>query len=144
MVNYYAKNIVRYWKTFVKLVLHRCWNFNKCWSEITVDELLDHIKSDKPPLVIDIRSAREFNGDTGHIPHSKHIPITELKSNFEDLQPYLEKEIITICPGGGLSMIAVDILNEAGFQDAKSLHGGLDLWIEKGYPTTTEQARALP
>jgi hypothetical protein len=30
-------------------------------SEITVDELLDHINSNEPPLVIDIRSAKEFN-----------------------------------------------------------------------------------
>ena len=137
MINYYAKNMVRYWKTFLKLLLHRCWNFNKCWSEITVDELFDHLKSNEPPLIIDIRSAKEFTGATGHIPHAMHIPIMELKSNFEDLQHYLKKEIVTICPGGGMSLIAVEIMIEAGFTDVKSLHGGLDLWVERGYPLTT-------
>jgi len=65
------------------------------------------------------------------------IPIMELKSNLEDLDSFKEKEIVTICPGGGLSLVAVEILTEAGFKDVKSLKGGLDLWREKGYPTTT-------
>ncbi|MHA2032772.1 MAG: rhodanese-like domain-containing protein [Candidatus Hodarchaeales archaeon] len=137
MVNYYLKNLIRYWRIFGKLVVHRCWNFNKCWTEITVDELFDRFNSDNPPLILDIRSAQEFNDADGHIPNSKSIPIVNLKSNFEELQPFKEKEIVTICPGGGMSMIAVDILEKAGFTDAKSLHGGLDLWKEKGYPITT-------
>jgi rhodanese-related sulfurtransferase len=108
------------------------------WSEITVDELNDLINSNEPPLVIDLRSSQEFNGSDGHISNAKHIPIRELKSNVEDLQMFKEKTIVTYCPGGGLSLIAVDLLVEADFQNVKSLHGGLDLWIEKGYPTTTE------
>ena len=137
MVNFYLKNMVRYWKTFVKLFTHRCWNFGKCWTEITVDELFDRFNSNNPPLILDIRSTKEFNGTGGHIPDSRSIPIMELKSNFEDLQSYKDKEIVTLCPGGGMSMIAVELLEEAGFTDTKSLHGGLDLWVEKGYPTTT-------
>ena len=136
-ISFYVKNMVRYWKTFVRVFLHRCWNFNRCWSEITVNELFILFNSNKPPLILDIRSTQEFNGTDGHIPNSRNIPIMELKSNFEDLQSYRGKEIITICPGGGMSMIAVDILEEAGFTDTKSLHGGLDLWVKKGYPLST-------
>jgi rhodanese-related sulfurtransferase len=61
----------------------------------------------------------------------------ELESNLEDLDSFKEKEIVTICPGGGMSLAAVDILTKAGFTDVKSLKGGLDLWRRKGYPTTT-------
>jgi rhodanese-related sulfurtransferase len=129
--------MVRYWKTFLKLFANRCWNFNRCWSEITVSELRDHINSSNPPLILDIRSAKEFNGAGGHIPNSMSIPIMELKSKFEDLQSFKDKEIVTICPGGGMSLIAVEIMEKVGFKDAKSLHGGLDLWIEKGYPIAT-------
>ena len=137
LVNFYLKNLVRYWKTFLKLVFRKCWNFGKCWSEITVDDLFERFNSNDPPLIIDIRSVKEFNIDPGHIPNSRSIPIMDLKSNLEDLQPFKDKEIITICPGGGMSMIAVDILDEAGFTNAKSLHGGLDLWRQKGHPITT-------
>jgi len=61
----------------------------------------------------------------------------ELESSLEDLDSFKEKEIVTMCPGGGLSLAAVDILTEAGFKDAKSLKGGTDAWNRKGYPTTT-------
>ena len=84
-----------------------------------------------------IRSVQEFKGGHGHIPNAKSIPIMELKSNLEDLQSFKEKEIVTICPGGGMSLVAVEILTDAGFTDVKSLKGGQDLWREKGYPTST-------
>ena len=59
----------------------------------------------------------------------------ELESKLNDLQSYKEKEIVTMCPEGGLSLVAGDILTEAGFKDVKSLKGGTDLWHKKGYPT---------
>ena len=136
---YYLKAMVRYWRSTLKMILQSAWpeRFGYDWSEITVDELFDRVNSDVPPLIIDVRSPQEFNGGHGHIPNSRSIPVMEIKSNLEDLDSFKEKEIVTICPGGGLSLVAVEILTEAGFKDVKSLKGGLDLWREKGYPTTT-------
>jgi thiosulfate sulfurtransferase len=86
--------------------------------------------------LIDVRGAKAFDGDDGHIPNARSISITELASSFEDLHAFKEKEIVTICPGGGMSLIAVEIMVEAGFKDVKSLTGGFDLWVKSGYPTT--------
>lgn len=127
----------RYWKTLVKWLLHI-----HGLPEITVDRLHDRVNSDHPPLLIDIRSASDFNGATefsryGHIPNAMSIPILELESSLEDLESFKDREIVTMCPGGGLSLAAVEILTEAGFRDVKSLKGGMDLWHKKGYPTTT-------
>lgn len=127
--------IKKHWKILLK------WIFRiHDYPEITVDELFDRVNSDQPPLLIDIRSAPDFNGvgysNYGHIPNARSIPILELESNLEDLDSFKEKEIVTMCPGGGLSLAAVEILTEAGFKDVKSLKGGTDLWHEKGYPTT--------
>jgi len=63
----------------------------------------------------------------------------ELESKIEELDSFKETEIVTMCPGGGLSLAAVDILREAGFKDAKSLKGGTDKWHKRGYPTTASQ-----
>ena len=108
--------------------------------QITVDELFKRVNSDQPPLLIDIRSAEDFNGTGlrkyGHIPNARSIDILELESNLDDLEPFKEKEIVTMCQGGGLSLAAVEILTEAGFKDVKSLKGGTDLWHKKRYPTT--------
>ena len=126
----------KYWKTLIKWLL-RIHNL----PEITVDELFERVNSDQTPLLIDIRDAADFNGTGystyGHIPNARSITILELESKFEDLQPFKDKEIVTMCPGGGLSLAAVEILTEAGFTDVKSLKGGTGLWHKKGYPTTT-------
>jgi rhodanese-related sulfurtransferase len=125
----------RYWKTLVKWLLHITG-----LPEITVDELYERLQSDQPPLMIDIRSAEDFDGsrasEYGHIPNARSIDILELENHLEELQPFKEKEIVTMCSGGGLSLAAVEILVDAGFKDVKSLKGGTDLWHKKGYPTT--------
>jgi len=126
----------RFWKILLKWIF-RIHNY----PEINVDELFNRINSDQPPLLIDIRDTADFNGvgysKYGHIPDARSIPILELESSLEDLYSFKEKEIVTMCPGDGLSLAAVDILTEAGFKDAKSLKGGTDAWHRKGYPTTT-------
>ena len=129
---YYFKNTFRYWRKTFKMMFY----YGKLeWSEITVDELHDRINSNKTTLILDIRTVQEYMN--GHIPNARSIAVTEIKSNLEDLQHFKEKKIITTCPGGGLSLVAVDILVDADFKDVKSLRGGMWGWIEKGYPTTT-------
>ena len=125
----------KYWKTLIKWLLHI-----HDLPEITVDDLFERVNSDRHPLLIDIRDAADFNGvgysKYGHIPDARSIDLLELESRFEELQPFKDKEIVTMCPGGGLSLAAVEILTEAGFTDVKSLKGGMNLWHKKGYPTT--------
>lgn len=125
----------RYWKILFKWIFHI-----HGLPEITADELFARINSDRPPLLIDIRSVKDFNGTGlskyGHIPNARSIDILELESKLEDLESFKEKEIVTMCQGGGLSLAAVEILIKAGFNDVKSLKGGTDLWHKKGYPTT--------
>jgi rhodanese-related sulfurtransferase len=134
--NYIWEVFKRYWKILLKWIfrLHD-------YPEITIDELFERVNSDDPPLLIDIREVSDFNGTGyskyGHIPNAMSIPILELESKVEELDTFREKEIVTMCPGGGLSLAAVDILREAGFTDAKSLKGGTDKWHKMGYPTTT-------
>ncbi len=140
-IRYYLIPMIKHWRATLKLLssLGKSEEFE--WSEITVDELFERVNSDQPPLLIDIRDAADFNGTGystyGHIPNARSITILELESKFEDVQAFKDKEIVTMCPGGGLSLAAVEIMTEAGFTDVKSLKGGMGLWHKKGYPTTT-------
>jgi rhodanese-related sulfurtransferase len=136
-IRYYLKPMIKHWRTTLKLFSSLAKSEEFEWTEITVDELFDHVNSDQPPLLIDVRSPAEFSGGYGHIPNARLIPVLELESSFEDLDSFKEKEIVTMCPGGGMSLVAVDILEKAGFKDVKSLKGGTDLWHTSGYPTTT-------
>ena len=114
-------------------------------SEMTVDQLNDRINSNLSPIIIDTRDKREFYGAEGswrkygHIPNAKLVPIMQLSANLENLSSFKEKEIVTICPGGGMSMIAAEIMVKVGFKDVKSLKGGMDKWHKKGYHTTTAE-----
>jgi rhodanese-related sulfurtransferase len=135
-VNWVLNSMLRYWRETLQVLWHAFGRENPNWSEITVDELFERLDSDPPALLIDVRSVEDFNGGYGHIPNSRLIPMLELESSIEGLSPFKDKEIVTMCPGGGLSLVAVDILTEAGFKDVKSLKGGTDMWHEKGYPTT--------
>ncbi|MFX0086525.1 MAG: sulfurtransferase TusA family protein [Candidatus Hodarchaeota archaeon] len=139
VMGYYFKNTLRYWRKSFRMMFF----YEKTeWSEITVDELNERFASNNPPLVLDIRTVKEYTD--GHIPTARHIYVTDIKSNLENLQSFKEKEIVTVCPGGGLSLVAVDILVDAGFKDVKSLKDGMDLWTEKGYPITTDSEFFYP
>ncbi|MFW9904317.1 MAG: sulfurtransferase TusA family protein [Candidatus Thorarchaeota archaeon] len=138
-IGYYFKNTIRYWRKTFKMMFF----YDRSeWSEITVEELLDRINTNQPLLILDIRTVNEYK--KGHIPAARQINVTEIKSNLENLQSFKATEIVTICPGGGLSLVAVDILVDADFQDVKSLKGGMDLWSEKGNPTTTADEFIYP
>lgn len=114
-------------------------------TEMTVDELHEKINSNLSPLIIDLRAEAEFNGIgqssfmtvLGHIPNAQRLGIIELSAKLEDLSSFKDKEIVTICPGGGMSLIAVDIMTDAGFTDVKSLKGGMWAWHKKEYPVIT-------
>ena len=130
--------MLKYWTKLLQVFRHAFGRENPEWIEITVEELFDRLDSDPPALLIDVRSVEDYTGGYGHIPNAVSIPMLELESNIENLSSYKDKEIVTMCPGGGLSLVAIDILTEAGFKDVKSLKGGTDLWYENGYPITKE------
>jgi rhodanese-related sulfurtransferase len=122
-------------------------------SEISAAELHERISSNWPPMIIDTRSSQEFSSGFGHIPNSKLIPLMDLVGSFpsadqfkvsikrfeaqiDEIRDFMDKEVVTICPGGGFSLVAAEIMAEAGFKYVKSLSGGVDGWFKKGFPTT--------
>ena len=134
---------LKFVKIFFFVIFRRKWYLPGV-SEITADQLHERISSDDPPIIVDTRDRAEFYGGEGswrkygHINNSKSIPIMKLSNNLEKLSEYEEKDFVTICPGGGMSLVAAEIMVKAGFKDVKSLKGGIDDWDRKGYPTTTD------
>ncbi|MHA1992652.1 MAG: sulfurtransferase TusA family protein [Candidatus Hodarchaeales archaeon] len=130
--------VLKFIKLFFYRIVKRRW-YLPGTPEITVDELFDRININQTPLIIDTREKNEFDGlskdrANGHIPNSMSVPIMQLAEKLEDLEEFKEKEIVTLCPGGGMSLVAVEIMEKAGFTDVKSLKGGIWKWHDKGYP----------
>jgi TusA-related sulfurtransferase/rhodanese-related sulfurtransferase len=142
---------------FLKLLRLWLWSIIKRgWylpeiSEITSEEVYNRLNTKNAPLLLDLRDLVEFYGNGeykyekyGHIPNSKWIRLMELSSHLEELQEFKDKEIVTICQGGGMSLVAVQIMVEAGFTDVKSLKGGIKEYKKKGYPLIRTTEDELP
>ena len=100
--------------------------------EISVDEAHQRLQERPEEItLLDVRVAATY--DSEHIPGAINIPVKELESRLDELDP--SKEIIVYCQVGGSSQIAADILVQNGFEDVYSITGGINAWKEK-YPTT--------
>ncbi|MFX1503331.1 MAG: FAD-dependent oxidoreductase, partial [Promethearchaeota archaeon] len=111
-------------------------------SDISADELFERINTkEEPPLMIDVRTPQEYFGPHGHIKNTKLIPLGELLNNPDTLKDYKDEEIIAICHSGSRSMMAAQILAQAGFKDIRNLTGGMMIWYRKGYPVELEESR---
>ncbi len=144
-------------RMFIKLLRLWLWSIIKRgWylpeiPEITNEEVYNRLNTKNAPLLLDLRDLVEFYGNGeykyekyGHIPNSKWIRLMELSSHLEELQEFKDKEIVTICQGGGMSLVAVQIMVEAGFTDVKSLKGGIKGYKKKGYPLIRTTEDELP
>ena len=134
---------LKFAKLFLFTIFRTKW-FIPGVSEITADELNEKINSGDIPVIVDTRDRIEFYAAEGtwrkygHIQDSISIPIMHLTANLQKLSTYKEKDFITICPGGGMSLVAAEIMVKAGFEKVYSLKGGIDDWDRKGFPTTTD------
>ena len=97
-------------------------------------EVLALVRSDSPPLVLDVREPNEYNGELGHIRGSKMIPLKDLASRATELEECKNKHVIAICRAGVRSSTAAAILTSLGFEHVSNLRGGMLEWNEQKLP----------
>jgi hydroxyacylglutathione hydrolase len=90
----------------------------------------DRIASPNPPLVIDIRTARERADKS--IDGSMHRPLNTLREGLPDVEH--GRAIIVHCAGGYRSSIAASLLQREGFTNVSELAGGIAAWEAAGLP----------
>ncbi|MCI1945462.1 rhodanese-like domain-containing protein [Clostridium luticellarii] len=93
--------------------------------KISGRELRKMLKDRFPPLLIDVRSRRDFR--KGHIGGSKNIPIEKFKDTIKKIKPDLNSTIAVYCTCGIKSAEACHILKRMGFKKIYDL-GGIDNW----------------
>jgi rhodanese-related sulfurtransferase len=82
--------------------------------------------------ILDIREANEYKA--GHIPNSKHLPLSELDSGLKQAKIDSNKPIILVCLSGNKSNTALAKLKKAGCKDVVCLEGGISAWNQAGMP----------
>lgn len=80
--------------------------------------------------VIDVREADEW--ETGHMAEATLVPLGELEQRCHELDPAVS--VVIVCRSGRRSLVAADYLQQMGFNDARSLAGGMLAWAEAGLP----------
>lgn len=94
-------------------------------EEITATELKQKIDSGERVQIIDVREPHEH--DTAHIAGAQLIPLAQVVSRMEEIDP--TRETIVHCKGGGRSARAIEMLTQAGFAGKlKNLKGGITAW----------------
>ena len=100
-------------------------------QEINVGELNDRIANDHDHFyLLDVREDWEW--EQGHIFGAVHIGRGLLEFMVDKLIPNKSAEIVTYCRGGQRSVLAAKTLQALGYQNVKSLEGGITAWVAAG------------
>jgi len=93
--------------------------------------------------VLDVRPAKDYAGELGHIAGSLNIPIDELPRRLAELEPRRELPIAVICHTNRMSGKAVQLLRETGFKQALLVDDGMVGWQrQQGKPLPAGQENA--
>ncbi|MEM7680869.1 MAG: rhodanese-like domain-containing protein [Planctomycetota bacterium] len=82
--------------------------------------------ADHRPVLLDVREPDEVA--TAAIVGALHVPMGEVKARLQELTEHDDRPVVVFCHFGGRSMQVTAFLREQGFEDVKSMAGGVDLW----------------
>jgi adenylyltransferase/sulfurtransferase len=77
-------------------------------------------------LLLDCRESDEYA--LVKIARTTLIPMSELASRIEELDPWRERRIVVFCHHGNRSLRVANWLRGQGFDQAQSMAGGIDTW----------------
>ena len=102
---------------------------------IAADELARLIAHQSAPLIVDVRTATEYQ--SGHIETALNIPHLTLNNRLQELENHKHREIIVHCQRGPRAKAAKDILVRAGFTQITLLEGHMHDWLQQGLSVVT-------
>ncbi|KAK9763564.1 hypothetical protein K7432_009631 [Basidiobolus ranarum] len=103
-------------------------------ERITCKEYSQIVNEKQPHLILDCRDKVQF--DICSLPNSKHIPLTQLEKKIDELNEYdRNAPVYIVCRRGQDSQVAVRVLQNHGWTNAKDIIGGLQSWTKDVDPT---------
>lgn len=100
---------------------------------LEVGQLQERLASGQPPLVLDVRSAEEFDGELGHVPGAVNIPLEGLRERLAELDDHRERQVAIVCHTDRRSAKAARLLGEQGFADLHVIRQGMTGWRQAGF-----------
>jgi len=97
-------------------------------QDITVEELKAKLDNKEDFLLIDVREEWEYQDfNIG----ARLIPLGELQGAIDDLDDWMNKEVVVHCKSGGRSAAAKGFMEKQGFTKVRNLLGGMVEWQTK-------------
>ena len=103
------------------------------WGVIKVEGLNEQM-IEEPPFIVDVRQPEEYA--EGYIEGAINIPLRELAQNLDQLPT--DEPIVVVCGSGHRSTVGMAVLQMMGFEDVKSLAGGINAWTAAEMPLTSQ------
>ncbi|HFD81498.1 MAG TPA: sulfurtransferase [Gammaproteobacteria bacterium] len=101
---------------------------------LDIQDLGRRLAEEREMLLLDVRTAQDFNGEQGHIEGARNIPLEELPQRLDELADHIEKPVAIVCRTDRRSAKAALLLAEEGFADVHVVRNGMTGWIRAGLP----------
>lgn len=85
------------------------------------------------PVVVDVREPDAYR--RAHISNAVNIPLLDLPQHVGDLPKDLDAPVLSVCQRGNISLSGVLYLQSLGYRNARSVTGGTNAWLERGFAT---------
>jgi len=100
------------------------------------DDLVRRLKSDTPPVVIDVRDPDEYRD--GHIEAASNISRGFLEFRVGTAVSDPSTPVVLYCQTGLRSLLAAKALKELGYQNVINLQGGYQKWAQSSLPVVKD------
>lgn len=97
--------------------------------EVEARELAQWLRSDRPPLLIDVREPGE--AAIASIAGARLIPLGQLEQRLDELPAERTAALVLHCKSGVRSGRALELLRRHGWRQVRHLRGGIDAWREQ-------------
>lgn len=101
--------------------------------EISVEDVKDMLRRNEEFMLLDVRQPEEHA--IARIEGATFIPLGDLPAALPRLQEHADKTIVTHCHLGMRSLQAAAFLRQQGFEDVRSMAGGIDAWADRIDPS---------
>ncbi len=98
---------------------------------VTAAEAVQLMNREKA-VVVDVCAADEFAA--GHVVGAKNLPLGELEAKLTGAVKNKATPVVLVCATGARSKRAVAIAKKLGYENARSLTGGMGAWRSANLP----------
>ena len=104
-------------------------------AEIQPDDARKQVEAGSANLM-DVREENDWR--QGHARGATHLSRGVIELQIEEQVPDVKQPIICYCGGGSRSALVAESLQKMGYENVRSLAGGLRAWKDAGLPMARE------